>query len=320
MREGRYKKGALKVPQGGTLSGFPARQVEAGHGLLTEREYRARRGCDARPGRGGRRGRPAALLSCRGSSSPKFPGSLPGRLACPAVWSRNPSGGRPKPHLPPHRDPSKAPSRPPGDNPRGCQDTQMPPGPGPPNSQFGVYSHQEERLCTPRLPAPPTHCHPTCLRLCKEDSGGVKWLERGWKLSSHSPLRKTEQASVVPVCEWGRGRVRPSQPTPLPPGPSLCLSAMSPEDVLPGDRWAGPSFPSPCNESRPGGPPVTVAPSLGHPRNFSSCPFSSGAPSPAAPGPPPLLPPPSSGHPVQTCGSFRSADSSNTGGKDGGRG
>lgn len=48
------------------------------------------------------------------------------------------------------------------------------------------------------------------------------------------------------------------------------------------------------------------------------------APSPAAPRARPLLVLlPSSGHLVQTCRSFRSADSgdsSNTGGKDGGRG
>ena len=54
-------------------------------------EKKARRGRDALPGWRGRRGkRRAALLSCRGSSSPKFPGSLP-RPAhpCPA-WSRTP--------------------------------------------------------------------------------------------------------------------------------------------------------------------------------------------------------------------------------------
>lgn len=116
------------------------------------------------------------------------------------------------------------------------------------------------------------------------------------------PPGETEQASVVPVCEWGCGRVRTSQPTPSaarPPSKSvLHVTRGRPAP----DRWAGPSSPSPCRETLPGGPPVVVAPSLGHPRYFSSHPFSSGVPGPAARGPPPpsplLL---SSGHPVQTC-------------------
>lgn len=79
-------------------------------------------------------------------------------------------------------------------------------------------------MCAPGLPAPPyppTRCHPTSLCLCKEGSGGARWLERGSKLSSHCPLRKTEQASVVPVCEWGCGRGRASPP---PPSAALPLA------------------------------------------------------------------------------------------------
>lgn len=176
----RYPKAALvgtslhvkcKPGAGCRLRTQGAEGAEGAEGLRRQ----ARPGWPQRPP-----GRPAALLSCRGSSSPKFPGSLPGLLACPAAWSRNPGGGTPKPNAPPLRDPPKAPSRPPGDNPLRCQDTQMPPGPGPPtlSSRRTVTKRQgcvplgSPLLHTPLLAATPRPC--VCVRRGLGVQGGWK--------------------------------------------------------------------------------------------------------------------------------------------------
>ena len=71
---------AKTIPPRRQPSSIPTTSFNQSRARLADckRKKRARRGRDARPGWRGRRGRRrAALLSCRGSSSPKFPGSLP---------------------------------------------------------------------------------------------------------------------------------------------------------------------------------------------------------------------------------------------------
>lgn len=105
-----------------------------------------------------------ALLSCRGSPSPKFP-----RLPPPAHVSL--LDLEPEPRLDlirhtPHSTPTPAvdlrkllPSRATWENPLGCQGSQMPPGPGVLNVQFGLGTITRRTGCaflsSPLLPITP---------------------------------------------------------------------------------------------------------------------------------------------------------------------
>lgn len=125
-----------------------------------KRKKRVQRGRDARPGWRGRRGRRrAALLSCRGSSSPKFPGSLPRPDHPRPAWSRNPGWAGATARTPRAGTSESCPFRVLRQNPLGCQDAHAARSP---NGQCGLGKVTKGKGCAP-LDSPLLHTPPNSL-------------------------------------------------------------------------------------------------------------------------------------------------------------
>lgn len=138
-------------------------QAKLGPGWLAdcERKKRVRRGRGARQGGEAREARRrASPLSCRGSSSPKFPSCLPWPAHPRPAWSRNPGwkgAAGLTPPQPLRRDLSRMPLLghvgKPTRVPRRTDAART----RAPNSQLELGSHTSSRelICTPRLPSSP---------------------------------------------------------------------------------------------------------------------------------------------------------------------